>query len=66
MNWSTFSHKVSQSGHGSNQETFTCASSLNQGGGGGTGLYNKSAKVEDESNQSPFESGLPLQQIKYC
>lgn len=65
LNWSSFSHKASQSAHDDSRETFTHASSLNQGDGGATSFINKSDKIEDQFDQPPFELDLPLQQIKY-
>lgn len=57
---SIFSHKLSQLGHGGGQETFAHISSLNKGVGGGTGFYNKSTKIVDESNKLPSKSNMPF------
>lgn len=53
LNYSTFSHEASQSGHDCSQRTRTCSSILNQGGGGRIDLKEKrSTEAEDKSGKS--------------
>jgi len=45
-------HEASQSGHDGGLKTVGCALSANQSGGGGTGLRDRSAAVDDRSGKA--------------